>query len=365
MATPKKKSLVEKKKIFEEFDEFEALSDASIDGAVITVSPLKQGRKSQYFEGQLSDGTHQVRFVGFSRKQHEDLQKAMTDQQTVRLLDCEIKKSRYAEKYEVIVKKTSTISPSPKQIDLSSIRDLDNEIKLEDVASKDPYDQISVKVKVLKIDDPVTVNGGLTKQDVIISDNTGTVKFTIWEDVVNLLEVGQSYHLKNVVVREYMNQKYISMSKTSSEIGILNDDIGPVIEDQDIQTMFNASDETRFESTDIIGVQNIDTCKMCINCKVPVNQLSDSLLGFCPKCNAILVLRRCTSLVQGTLIVQRSVSSPTISLSIMGDLLLKIAKVEYPDQVTPDRILMNESGFIITCNSNNLVTGVTDVVKGQ
>ena len=40
------------------------MSSTSIHGAVVTLSPVKKGRKSTFFDGLLADETSQIRLVG-------------------------------------------------------------------------------------------------------------------------------------------------------------------------------------------------------------------------------------------------------------------------------------------------------------
>ena len=58
-----------KKRSYEEIlnidDVKEPISSTSIHGAIVTLSPVKKGRKSNFFDGMLADETSQIRLVGF------------------------------------------------------------------------------------------------------------------------------------------------------------------------------------------------------------------------------------------------------------------------------------------------------------
>ena len=47
----------------------EPLSTASVHGVITSLSPIKKGRKSNCFDGNVSDGKSKVRLVGFSPSQ--------------------------------------------------------------------------------------------------------------------------------------------------------------------------------------------------------------------------------------------------------------------------------------------------------
>ena len=47
----------------------EPMSNTSIHGAVVTLSPVKKGRKAMFFDSLLADETSQIRLVGFQGMQ--------------------------------------------------------------------------------------------------------------------------------------------------------------------------------------------------------------------------------------------------------------------------------------------------------
>ncbi|CAB3981012.1 Hypothetical predicted protein [Paramuricea clavata] len=55
----------------------------------------------------------------------------------------------------------------------------------------------------------------LQKQDALFTDNTGTVRLVLWEKDIDRVTSGSSYKLSNVMVREYDQSKYLSLSKKS------------------------------------------------------------------------------------------------------------------------------------------------------
>jgi hypothetical protein len=73
-----------------------------------------------------------------------------------------------------------------------------------------------------------TSKGTLTKIDFIISDTTGCIKLTAWENHIHQLESGKSYDFQNTTVRVWNDVKSLSTS-TDSTITMLPD-IGEVNE---------------------------------------------------------------------------------------------------------------------------------------
>ena len=81
------------------------------------------------------------------------------------------------------------------------------DILLKELEDKPVYAKVSFKAKVIAMDEPVKLSGGLTKQEVTVSDSTALARLTLWW-------VGHkhfmSYHFKNMTVRSFKQEKYFS-----------------------------------------------------------------------------------------------------------------------------------------------------------
>ena len=64
---------------FSDLEKSEPSTSATLHGVVNSLSPIKKGRRSKYFEGSMSDGKTALRFVGFSEKQQVVLEQFLTD----------------------------------------------------------------------------------------------------------------------------------------------------------------------------------------------------------------------------------------------------------------------------------------------
>ena len=95
----------------EEVDSLEEpVSTASLHAVVSSLSPVKKGRNSDYFEGTVTDGKSTVRLVGYKRSQQSKIQRFMDKQQPILLDDCEIKKARRGPRMEIMQMATATTS---------------------------------------------------------------------------------------------------------------------------------------------------------------------------------------------------------------------------------------------------------------
>lgn len=75
------------------------------------------------------------------------------------------------------------------------------------------FDIVGVKIKVIHVDDPVTVSTGKTKREVIISDSTAISSITVWDNDINCFKEGACYQLDNVVIKSYKGKRPLSSNE--------------------------------------------------------------------------------------------------------------------------------------------------------
>ena len=223
--------MARKRPIEEVLDKLEnPASNVTVHGIVTSLSPVKKGRNSNYFDGSLCNGTAKVRMIGFNQSQQKVMKQLMDDKQAVQLQDCEIKQARWGEKMEIMLKGSTQVLKSPNKFDVSSLDFKDDgpvRFKIADIDSYNVFDRVSVNVKVISCSDPISVSGSKRKQDLKVADASGVCKVVLWEEHIGQLEKNACCTLYNLVVREYAGVKFLSMSKDGSEIRP-SSDIGEV-----------------------------------------------------------------------------------------------------------------------------------------
>ena len=262
------------------------MSSTSIHSAVVTLSPVKKGRKAMFFDGMLADDTSQIRLVGFQGMQQRKLNDYYQRNIPVELENCEVKPAR-GEGYEVMLKSSMLIKQSPKNLDATLLM-ADNAtasktIILSSLESLDMFQKVTVNIKVMELKDETQVEGKV-KQDVYVADESGTARVSVWEGNVNFVKIDQSYCLKNFMVREYQSTKYLTMLKEGSQT-IPIEDIGAVAEQGDRDDKLWV-----INNVTVAGVPYFDTYKSCLQCKARVKPHSDCL-GKCSKKDCMMLQR--------------------------------------------------------------------------
>ena len=107
----------------EELDHLDAvekpIANASVHGAITSLSPVKKGRNTNYFDGTIADERTKLRLVGFSSDQQRKLSSFFKNGTTINLQNCQVKESREGNKMEVMLKGNTIIVESEKGINKS------------------------------------------------------------------------------------------------------------------------------------------------------------------------------------------------------------------------------------------------------
>lgn len=150
-----------------------------------------------------------MRLVRFKKSQQNMMKLMMEKKQPVHIDDCQIKSVKRGNKLEILLKSSSKIAKSPKKIGTSNMTSQNEDIRLVELDAKNEYDQVSTKIKVVKIIQTVTVSLRKTIQEVLVADSSGVTRCSLWEQDIGALCVGLSYHLKIIL-------KCMSMPRKSS-----------------------------------------------------------------------------------------------------------------------------------------------------
>lgn len=147
-----------------EVDDFESVNEpadsASVHGVMSDVSPIKKGRYSDFFEGNVYDGQSTMRLVGFKKSQQKQMKQMMESKEPIHIDDCQIKCAKRGNKLEILLKNATKIKKSPKKFNTTNMASENDEILLIELDAKNEYDKITTKIKVLEILQTVTVSSG-------------------------------------------------------------------------------------------------------------------------------------------------------------------------------------------------------------
>lgn len=315
-------------------------------GVISRLSPMKQSDTCSYFDGQITDGKSSMRLFGFDSTARRQLVDFNESKKPVSLSNCTVRRARKGNKLEILVSKDTGILKSEKKlnVDIDAIMEYPTGkiATLEETMQMQQFERVTVSVKVIRVEEAMEIPGGLRKQDVMVGDKSGTVRFTVWESEIGQVQTGCSYKLTGVMVREYRGNKFLSTSKEGSIIEEI-DDIGDVVEVEDDAT---SSSNIRMPSkwmkdARVIGVNYLDKYYRCVKCRGKVNSEGDEEFGQCSKCHMTQCLLGLEMDVSVQLII-KSVNG-SVTLRAFGKVIKDI--VEKPSTEVTERELLKAKKF--------------------
>ena len=150
--------LASRKRQIHEVDKYDNIkelrSSVMNDGAVTTLSPVKKGKRSVYFDGTLTDGTSHIRVVGFNPDQQHKLSSYFDEKEPARLINCEFKPTREGNTMQIMLEKFTEITSSTKKIAIpEDDPSTPNVIKIIDLPSINNFQRVSFDIKVVAINE--------------------------------------------------------------------------------------------------------------------------------------------------------------------------------------------------------------------
>ncbi len=294
---------------FDDMSKVEETDSTSLHGAITFLSPMKESSNgTQFFNGSITDGKTTLKLVGFKPVDQDKIKDLMDKSKPIVFDDCQIRKAKRGNNMEIMLKRSTSIGPSPKKLKVDAMCQ-DMPISLSELNTKNEYEKTSANVKVIKAKEPTVVKSlGKRVQDIIVADATGTSRCTIWENDVGSLSEGKSYELKRFIIREFENKKYLSKGQEGSFKEIK--DIGPT------EIYMEPVTEFTIEKAEIVAVQQLDKFRSCLRCKARVEPLRNNL-GRCSKedCQMLQKYTTCPEQMIAKLMIQAGPDVLTLTVT--------------------------------------------------
>lgn len=335
-------------------DEFDAITHANpskcakVQGVVSSISPMKPSSSgtSRYFDGELSDGQTTLRLVGFDNKQQQKLAEFQDKQEPVSLIECEVKPGKWGSQLEVIIGRNTQVIKSPTKFDVTvppACQSMFDDMSLDELQNKINYQRVKVQVKILDEKAVMEVKHDLMKQDYIVGDATGITTLTTWKNNTGMFEVGQSYELSGVMVKDFNGKKYLSVPKENCKVSII-DNI------EDVKDMDEATQtERNFKNATVIGVMSLETYNSCKNCKGKVEVTSRNI-GQCRRCGMIQRLDKCKIETSAKLMVEAG--EHIYTLTAFTPILQKMC---HDNAISEEELLGAEELINLTYSETNVI----------
>ena len=213
----------------------------------------------EYYVGTIADDGRILRMVGFDDRTQGKLAAANKTNTAVHLSNCQIRRSSYDNGLEVIVRKTTSVEPSPKKLKVEvPVQEEQRKVKINEIQNMEDGTVVSVQCKVVMVSPARVMSTGCI-QHVSLADDTGTITLCCWDKNIDWVQVSTWYSLTNLGVGTFKDEKTLTLKSSSLVSEIMNVDDNAVQnaeEDGSIEVLNNAS---------IIGTQYFNVHFVCIN----------------------------------------------------------------------------------------------------
>ena len=251
-----------------------------VEGVVVNISPMKKGKVgSSYCDRRISDGNACMRFVGFDTKVRRRL---IDCKGAITMSNCEIKTGRHdGDGLEVHIQNSTEIAESQSVFDVMKEKEAEDAVTLiEDVEKLSQYQRVTVEGKVVELDGAKEVSVELKKQDLIVAESSGSIRLTIWQQMIGQVEKDKSYRFNKMMVRLFKGKKFLSTSKTDSDI----EPIDEISDEAQLKEEVGGSEGLGrlVKGVRIIGIDRMTQYKGCIKCSGRIEKCADDdeLAGF-------------------------------------------------------------------------------------
>ena len=271
----------------------------------------------------------------------------MANGQQVTLRNCQISQNRSGKPQVVIKSYTAIEKAKEKTFTINDPTTLGSpRLHINHLDTLNDYDRVTLEVKVMKVNEQITVPTGKIKQDVIIADHTGSTTLTLWQNDINLLVQGNSYKLNRMQVHTYLSKKLLTLPLSGGTI----EQIDEIQNIELLQPIDEAEEDTQLLNATIIAVNELQTITSCIHCKKNFESSGSSIL-ICTHCGTH---QKCFSFKTTAHLYILSQNSQ-YTLRAYNDQLKSIAET----QEMTISALLNARPFHLAFNKYHTITQVT------
>ena len=248
------------------------------------MSPIKTSSKNtntKYFDCKIQVANEKaVRAVCYSPEKRVTIQQACQNKSPVKIVGTKRNRSTAfnANSEEYTITKPAKITRAVVDFEMNESV-AHHLVTVKDSLCANIFETVDLKVKTITKTErkqPITINRQTKYQvDCIVADVTGSVKLVLWEEMIDKIHSGKSYHIQGLTVRIFDDIKFVNTNEATvvSEI----DDLGDV-------NLMSQQIQDNIITAHCIGV-NIKKSTSCIACNNSLENITpEEETITCPNC---------------------------------------------------------------------------------
>ena len=300
--------------------------DESLEEYVHLLSEVQTAKNSatKYFKCRIQTGQDQaVHAVCFSPEKRQNLHQAFLNKSPVKITAVKHAPNKRfrSQEQEFTIAKHARITPS--SLSYSFNEAFNKQLcTINEALGKDLYQTVDIKAKVIKKQENKQVITASEKRkykaDCLIADQTDSVKLVLWENIIDQIHAGKTYHFKHLRVGIFDDVKY------------LNTNEGTTLQEIDA---FHKVNLTTPEITDntiegkCIGVQ-IKRTASCIVCNMAVNESQpEEETVTCNNCNITTLSSVCNTKLVAQIVIQTIQDKKILKFTCFNDAISSFLKI--------------------------------------
>ncbi|KXJ13992.1 uncharacterized protein LOC110239470 [Exaiptasia diaphana] len=196
--------------------------ETPLEGYIHVVSPIKiasNKEKTKYFDCKMQTSDDKTeRLVCYSPQKRLEIHEACENKSPIKISSTKRKLNKFnlAEDKEIV--KSAKITSTELDFEYNESL-LNNLLSIKECQECKIYTTVDIKVKVLTKPDtkqPIMKNKETKyKTDCIVADLTASIKLVLWEECIDKVRVGKSYHMQHLTVRIFEDVKFINTNEST------------------------------------------------------------------------------------------------------------------------------------------------------
>ena len=224
------------------------MSKECASGYVVSVSPTKKSKNSfPYFNFKLQVESEKCeRVVCFDSSKQSMIRNFQTSREPVQLQNIGRKKSLYVPDTNEIhyYKRSKVVKASNREIKFEFNKEFEEDVRattIEAISSISRDQVITVEGKVKCDGEPVlNESRGVRMQErCALKDDTGMVRLTLWNDLIDKVNNEQSYKITHVRVKEYDSMKYLTTTPDSEILPPTREYTAVNVDEEEFNNLFD------------------------------------------------------------------------------------------------------------------------------
>lgn len=155
----------------------------------------------------------------------------------------------------------------------------------------EPMKYVHIECKVVRKAEMIE-RKNLKLQEFVVADSSGSMMLTMFEENINLVDVGYFYKLTNVQVTTFLNEKRLRSSHLTEVEMIDEIDLGPIDIKEINESEMNKENMQQSVSIVTVDEESLEKKRFCVSCNTALE--GGEKLVRCLKCRKVQLSSLCT-----------------------------------------------------------------------